>query len=127
MRIGYKDVALAYLTSGMSGVSQCRADGASDDVMVSALNHLREHNNPCDDFASWVCSEIEVDFLDEGEESTGVRGRPRPQVGTERTYKAQLGNGQDPFVRVPLSTLTQEKALIKAEFGEGVITLRLAQ
>lgn len=112
----YKDIALLFLASGISAVEESfKAEEASPDVFVKACDHLRDSHAQQDigPFEAFIVANIEI------EEGPG-RGRPGPEVGNSRVYKAQRVGENEPFIRLPVHLLGCRKGSpVKVTFQDG--------
>jgi hypothetical protein len=99
-RLSYKDAQIAYLSDGIGALERLvRERKVSRAALRKAVDALREAgaaSGPLDQFVSTHLG-------------TGRRGRAAPQVGSERTYRAQQLEQGSPFLRLPLDALNIRK------------------
>lgn len=101
--VSFKDVQIAYLSSGISPVEQMFSKRlASVNTIRRALNHLKSTGSTVDTFERWFMENF----------GAGARGRSAPKPGQERVYRAQQINSSGPFLRLPLSALRVNKGQV---------------
>src|SRR5688572_30194529 len=78
--VSFKDVQIAYLLDGISGVEKLVASRKSAGTIIRrALRELKQQGRSVDALESYVGEKY----------GSGGRGRSMPGVGEERKYKAQ--------------------------------------
>lgn len=98
--VSFKDVQIAYLLDGISGVEKILAGRKSAGTIIRrALKELKAQGRSVDAMESYVGEKF----------GSGGRGRSMPNVGEERKYKAQQIGDQGAFLRLPLTPLGVKK------------------
>lgn len=117
-RISNKDIQVAYLVNGISGVEDLTASNVpAKATLQAAVDSLDNLGQDTEDL---------VDFMDTLHPSNGdgQRGRSAPKNGDTRTYKAQSVNGGSCFLRLPLDTLNAIKGQsITVSFEDGRVVV----
>jgi hypothetical protein len=94
--ISFKDVEIAYLLDGITGVERLlsgRKSAAA--VLRRALRDLKEQGRAVDALESYIADKY----------GSSGRGRSVPTPGEERRYKAQQIKQGGAFLRLPLNVL----------------------
>ena len=94
--VSFKDVQIAYLLDGISGVEKLLAGRKSAGAILRrALRELKAQGRSVDALEAYVGEKY----------GTGGRGRSMPNIGEERRYKAQQIGDHAPFLRLPLTPI----------------------
>lgn len=115
--VSFKDVQIAYLLDGISGVEKLVAGRKSASALIHrALTELKKQGRSVDSLEAWLENKFGV----------GGRGRPMPNVGEERLYKAQQVKKNGPFLRLPLTPLgVKKEGVVRVRFeGDRIIVTR---
>jgi hypothetical protein len=98
--VSFKDVQIAYLLDGISGVEKLVANRKSAGTVIRrALRELKQQGRGVDALEAHVSERY----------GSGGRGRSMPGVGEERKYKAQQIKTGGAFLRLPLTPLGVKK------------------
>jgi hypothetical protein len=100
--VSFKDVQIAYLLDGISGVEKLVSGRKSAGTIIrKALRELKAQGRSVESLESYVGEKY----------GSGGRGRSMPSIGEERTYRAQaIGDPPGPaFLRLPLTPLGIKK------------------
>lgn len=98
--VSFKDVQIAYLLDGISGVEKLVSNRKSaGGVLRRALRELKQQGRSVDALEAYVGERY----------GSGGRGRSMPGVGEERKYKAQQIKSGGAFLRLPLTPLGIKK------------------
>lgn len=113
--VSFKDVQIAYLMDGVTGVERLVAGGtASKSTVRRALVDLKEGGRDVQELEAWVANHI----------GAPGRGRSAPVIGETRAYKAQQVKTGGPFLRLPLDVLGVEKGgLVTVSFDDNKIVV----
>lgn len=141
--VDFRDVMIAYMLNPTCGDLEAlrKKKNVKQETFQRALTHLVEQveSDPnCQlgpedlvPFQQWMLDSFDlVEVSEEGsetetEEGPG-RGRPAPQVGTEREYKVQRVGGL-PFIRLPLNALDCRKgSRVRVRFDDGELRVSKA-
>lgn len=94
--ISFKDVEIAYLLDGITGVERLLAGRKSAAaVLRRALRDLKEQGRAVDALEAYIADKY----------GSSGRGRSVPTPGEERRYKAQQIKQGGAFLRLPLNVL----------------------
>lgn len=115
--VTYKDVIILFLSEGLSAVEKQVEAGklkpatvrrAAEDLKTTAPSH----------------AESLLAFVDKVKPPRQGRGRPSPQAGDNRDYKAQKIGTHEPFLRLPLGALGVKKGqVVTVRFSEDRLTV----
>ena len=98
--VSFKDVQIAYLLDGISGVDKLvHGRKSAGPLLRRALKELKAQGRNTDALDAYVNDKHGV----------GGRGRAMPGVGEERLYKAQQIKTGGAFLRLPLAPLGVKK------------------
>jgi hypothetical protein len=98
--VSFKDVQIAYLLDGISGLEKLLAGRKSaGGVIRRALRELKQQGRSVEALEAYVGEKY----------GSGGRGRSMPGVGEERKYKAQQIKSGGAFLRLPLTPLGVKK------------------
>lgn len=98
--VSFKDVQIAYLLDGISGVEKLVSNRKSAGAVIRrALRELKQQGRSVDALEAYVGEKF----------GSGGRGRSMPDVGEERKYKAQQIKTGGAFLRLPLTPLGVKK------------------
>ena len=98
--VSFKDVQIAFLLDGISGVEKLLAGRKSAGTVIRrALHELEQQGRHVDALKVYVGEKF----------GAGGRGRSMPGVGEERKYKAQQIKTGGAFLRLPLTPLAVKK------------------
>ena len=98
--VSFKDVQIAYLLDGISGVEKLLSGRKSAGTIIRrALRELKAQGRSVDALESYVSEKF----------GSGGRGRSMPAIGEERKYKAQQIGEHGAFLRLPLTPLGVKK------------------
>ncbi len=116
--VSFKDVQIAFLLDGISGVEKLVAGKKNAGPMLRrALAGLKAQGRNVDTLEAFI----------DAKHATAGRGRSMPNVGEERRYKAQqIGQGGS-FLRLPLTPIGVKKGgVVKVRFeADRVIVTRV--
>ena len=98
--VSFKDVQIAYLLDGISGVEKIVAGRKSAGAIIrKALRELKQQGRSVDALETYVGEKF----------GSGGRGRSMPNIGEERKYRAQQIKTGGAFLRLPLTPLGVKK------------------
>lgn len=106
--VSFKDVQIAYLLDGISGVEKIVSNRKSAGTVIRrALRELKQQGRSVDALEAYVDERY----------GSGGRGRSMPGVGEERKYKAQQIKTGGAFLRLPLTPLgVKKEGLVRVRF-----------
>ena len=98
--VSFKDIQIAFLLDGISGVEKLIAGRKSAGVVLrKALRDLKDQGRSVEALQAYVDAHF----------SSSGRGRSMPSIGEERKYKAQQIKTGGAFLRLPLHPLGVKK------------------
>lgn len=103
----YKDIQILYLTDGLQAVKDLYySKQVKSGVIWRAAHYFRAAGKRAADLDGW-CKEV------------FGGGRPAPEKGTRRVYRAQQLRNSGPFIRLPVDSLSAQKGHLINVFFEG--------
>ena len=100
--LSFKDVQIGYLMNGVSYVERIHKNGkASPAIIRRAYVHLHgTGSRGATTLGKWIQDNLG---------GIGTRGRSSPRAGQQRSYKVQEIKTGDPFLRLPLRSMSVNK------------------
>lgn len=125
--ISFKDVCLAYFTSGVEGV-QAMDPAPAPSTILRAVEHIHQESNgenqAHDLMDLFGQTQSPPEMKEATPEAPKARGRPVPQPGDTRSYKVQQNGDEIPWIRVPLCTVPCEAGeQVQVTFGNGSVSV----